>query len=336
MTSATALTSKLPQPKSGAPVDFSANGCAPSGGDDESIANASILDTVQFAKFQPSKQFSQVNASILGAVATASYSKSDHQKMFLNKQSAVKDFEFLDSADNQALGIPVPDTDTQVSLVQTKNALLVAARGTTPPWESENSNDQEWGDFESDFVAVPVPNYDGSGKIHKGFKDAADGIWDQLKPHLQSAIATHKAIHFSGHSLGAAVALLLADRMAIELHQLPATVTRYGGPDVGWEDQKTHLETIGLASRTYNLENCTDPVPGLLPQGVEAGHDVYFDRHGICDIDEHDHSWDKTVGAAQDVYHGHPDPTHRHHPEAYMKAISLPENISTFKRLENM
>lgn len=297
-----------------------------------SAEHAKVLDGINFNKFSPSKHFTQDNADILGRLASGSYCDPEDQAAHL--PSSVR-FTFLDSKNNASLGIPVADSGTQVTLIETKKALMVAARGTTPPWSQENSDDSEWKDFETDMVAVPVTNYDHSGKVHKGFKDGADGIWDQLKPHLQSAIAAHKAIHIAGHSLGGAIALLLADRMVFETGELPQSVIRLGGPDTGWKEQAKHLEDVGIAQRCYDFKNCTDPVPNILKGSVEAGKEIYFNRNGEADISGQSHALDKTLGAGQDVYHGHPDPTHRHHCLAYNALISDAKNSAVLHQVEN-
>ncbi|MBN9414918.1 hypothetical protein ABS71_03190 [bacterium SCN 62-11] len=297
-----------------------------------SADHAAVLDGIDFNKFKPTKHFTQDNADILGRLASGSYSDPADQQAHL---PAGTKFTFLDSKNNASLGIPAPDSGTQVTLIETKKALLVAARGTSPPWSGENSDDSEWKDFETDMVAVPVTNYDGSGKVHKGFKDGADGIWDQLKPHLETALKTHKAIHMSGHSLGGAIALLLADRMVFETGAIPDSVIRMGAPDTGWKEQAKHLEEVGIAGRTYNFKNCTDPVPGILKGSVEAGKEIYFNRHGLADISGGDHKLDKTLGAGGDVFHGHPDPTHRHACLGYNVLISSRDNTAVLKQVEN-
>ena len=260
-----------------------------------SAEHAAVLDGIDFNKFKPAKHFSQDNADILGRLASGSYSDPEDQQAHF--PASVK-FTFLDSKNNASLGIPVADSGTQVTLIETKKALLVAARGTSPPWSGENSDDSEWKDFETDMVAVPGTNYDHTGKVHKGFKDGADGIWDQLKPHLQSALKTHKAIHMSGHSLGGAIALLLADRMVFETGAIPESVIRLGAPDTGWAEQARHLEDVGIAQRCYDFKNCTDPVPGILKGSVEAGKEIYFNRHGIADIRAATTSWTRPLGPA--------------------------------------
>ena len=48
---------------------------------------------------------------------------------FFKNQAAVKKFEFLDSKNNAARGVCAPDTGTQVSLIETDDALIVASGG---------------------------------------------------------------------------------------------------------------------------------------------------------------------------------------------------------------
>lgn len=297
-----------------------------------SAEHAKVLDGIDFNKFKPSKHFCQDNADILARLASGSYCDPADQQAHL--PSSVR-FTFLDSKNNESLGIPVADSGTQVTLIETPKALMVAARGTTPPWNQENSDGSEWKDFETDMVAVPVDNYDGSGKVHKGFKDGADGIWHQLAPHLEAARQAHKTIHMSGHSLGGAIALLLADRMVFETGAIPHTVVRMGAPDTGWKEQAKHLEGVGIAARTYNFKNCTDPVPGILKGSVEAGKEIYFDRHGLADISGQDHKMDKALGAGGDVFQGKPDPTHRHACLAYNALIPRADNTAVLRQVEN-
>ena len=300
-----------------------------------SAENAKVLDEVDFADFRPGRTYDQKNATLLATLSCASYSYPEDQWEHLSMQPAVHSFAFLDSKNNADLGIPAPDSGTQVSLVQLKGALLVAARGSSPPWSDENSDESNWADFQNDMVAVPVNNYDGSGKVHKGFKDAADGIWDQLKPQLQAALAAHLSIHMGGHSLGGAVALMLADRMEHELHAVPQTIVRVGAPDIGWKEEKAHLESVGVAQRCYDYKNCTDPCPNILSGSVEAGREIYLDRNGVADISGSSHKKDKALGAAQDSAAGHPDPTYRHHIRGYLAPMGDAANHPILKPLEH-
>src|SRR5205085_2978606 len=104
------------------------------------------------------------------------YSTPEDQKEHIEKQGAVKNFQTLSDT----------DSGTNLSVVETDNAVLIAARGTSPPWIANLGQENEWSwkDLGADLDAGPVPNYDGRATVHDGFRDQADGIWPKLQPAL--------------------------------------------------------------------------------------------------------------------------------------------------------
>lgn len=81
------------------------------------------------------------------------------------------------------------------------NVVIVAFRGTQP---------DEWRDMLTDVKIRLVPWH--AGKVHRGFKEAFDGIWPTLEPKLLQHRSVGRTVWFCGHSLGAALAVLAADR----------------------------------------------------------------------------------------------------------------------------
>lgn len=303
----------------------------------DSPTTAKALDQVDLGSFQPDKVFTRNNAACLAALATVSYSTPEDQAAHLKQQSAVKSFHVLSSANNAKLGIASPDKGANVTVVETDGALFVAARGTAPPWLGNHGQENEWSwkDLAADLNTIPVKNYDGSALVHQGFKDQADSIWAQLKPLLQSALASHKAIHMTGHSLGAAVAMQLADRLHHETGVLPQSLLRMGGPDVGWKDEKRHLDQIGLSDRTVNIHNSGDPIPLALPGGETAGHELYFDRRGRADIGGGRHLIDRARVQLDDFLSGHGAiPLYRHFPQFYNYGLAEERNARVLAQLE--
>lgn len=303
----------------------------------DSPTTAKALDQVDLGSFQPEKVFTRNNAACLAALATVSYSTPQDQADHLRRQDAVKSFHILSSANNAALGINAADRGANVTVVETDGALFVAARGTAPPWLGNHGQENEWSwkDLAADLNTIPVKNYDGSAMVHEGFKDQADSIWAQLKPLLQTALASHKAIHMTGHSLGAAVAMQLADRMHHETGVLPQSLLRMGGPDIGWKDEKKHLDEIGLSDRTVNILNSGDPVPLALPGGQAAGHELYFDRNGRADISGGSHVIDRARGQLNDFLSGHGAiPLYRHFPQFYNQGLADDRNAKVLAQLE--
>ena len=106
--------------------------------------------------------------------------------------------------------------DTQAYIASTPGAVIVTFRGTEP---------DRLGDAFDDALAVLAPWTHGA--VHAGFRAALDRVWTPLAAKL-TPLAASRTVWFGGHSLGAAVATLAADRF-------PATagVCTLGSPRVG-------------------------------------------------------------------------------------------------------
>ena len=266
--------------------------------------------------FQHDRRFSRNNALVMATLCALSYYAPEDQLEWAQQQPSVRGLHYLDC----------PQTGTQVSLVETDQALLVAPRGTPLTLDRKKDVALQWQDLANDLNAWPVQNYDGSGRVLSGFKRAADGIWTQLKPYLEQARASHKAIHFSGHSLGAAVATHLADRMHHEMNALPDSLTTLGAPDVGWSKEQRHLQEIGLEERTLRFVNNIDPVPVAVPLGQPLGTTVYFDRRGQAQQGEQGHGRDRLLGLAHSLSKLQLDPLQDHYPLEYRRLIGRASN----------
>ena len=106
--------------------------------------------------------------------------------------------------------------DTQAYVASRPGAVMVTFRGTEP--------DRLVDAFDDARVAL-VPWTHGA--VHDGFRHALERVWTPLMAKL-APLAGSRTVWFSGHSLGAAVATLAADRF-------PATagVCTLGSPRVG-------------------------------------------------------------------------------------------------------
>ena len=269
---------------------------------------------------------------IAAALSLLSYAHPRTQREKLEKIEGFQDFAFLDSRLNASLGHQAPDTGTQVSVVSTREALWVAARGTPLERSREPETDLQWQDLRNDLSAWPTSNYAGTALVASGFKRAADGIWEQLMPHLAQAMAEHKAIHLTGHSLGAAVATHLGERMHHELNSLPDTLTTLGSPDVGWRGQQQHLRQLGLEGRTVRFVNHIDPVPGSVPLGKPLGTTVYINSQGLLETGAR-HFSDRLKGVGQALLQLNLNPLQDHYPMRYYEAIKDPRNAQALEQL---
>ena len=136
---------------------------------------------------------------------------------------------------------------TDLYLAWQDEFVVVAFRGTEP---------DEWADMltNSRFALVPWQ----TGKVHCGFKQAIDVVWPRLQEELDSLSASRR-VWFCGHSLGAALATLAADR-----HSSPQGVCTFGCPRVG---DRTFARAFSqrLAGRTLRYVNHYDVVTHVPP-----------------------------------------------------------------------
>lgn len=288
---------------------------------------------LDFGIFQTNKRFCRENALVMSTMCSLSYHSPKDQREWATQQPSVRQLHLLDSSDNVVLGCQAEDTGTQLTVVETEKALLVAARGTPLTLSREPGVALQWEDLKNDLNALPVENYDGSARVHGGFKRAADGIWEQLKPLLSQAMAANKVIHFTGHSLGAVIATHLADRMHQEFKSVPESLTTLGSPDPGWSGEKQHLREIGLDQRTLRFVNNIDPVPGVIPFGDSIGKTVYLDSRGRAQVGEGSHFGDRWRGVGKALLHARFNPLQGHFPSEYRAAIALPENAEILNSL---
>jgi triacylglycerol lipase len=110
----------------------------------------------------------------------------------------------------------VESGDTQAYVASMPGAVIVTFRGTEPDRLRDVFDDAR-------FLLVPSAH----GAVHLGFRDALDRVWTAITARLAS-LTTSRRVWFCGHSLGAALATLAADRF-------PATagVCTLGSPRVG-------------------------------------------------------------------------------------------------------
>jgi triacylglycerol lipase len=146
----------------------------------------------------------------------------------------------------------ITERNTDCYVVSRPDWVAVAFRGT----ESD-----EWPDILTDARFVQVPWE--TGKVHAGFAAAISDIWPALSDALKIA-AVGRTVWFCGHSLGAALATLAADRFAGT-----RGVCTFGSPRVG-DSEFARSFTDRFAGRSLRYVNDHDivthvPPPVLLP-----------------------------------------------------------------------
>jgi len=140
-----------------------------------------------------------------------------------------------------------------------KKLAVVAFRGTDKDDPTDLLDD----------VDAPLVGWQGTSKVFDGWKDALGEVQAGLLPAIQPI--NYKLL-MTGHSLGAAMATLLASL------KTPAALYTIGSPRVG---DAAFVASLGGVT-SYRYVDCCDAVTELPPAELGYGHlgdSLYVDRH---------------------------------------------------------
>ena len=134
--------------------------------------------------------------------------------------------------------------------------VLIAVRGT---------NEQPW-DLLTDIDAKQVSFEEGVGQAHQGFYGAAKVVYDFATTYLDKFYSGQKLI-ITGHSLGGAIALLLAEMLRRrEGFTYDILLYTYGAPRAA---DQTFVE--GASALTHHrIVNNNDPIPSAPGTGMDT------------------------------------------------------------------
>ena len=107
----------------------------------------------------------------------------------------------------------------------------------------------------TDAVVRLVEREEYVGRVHRGFSSALRRTWDQVEQVLE--LADDKPLFLTGHSMGGALAVLTACRLA-KMGRPPVATYTFGAPRVGDRSFCT-----GYKLPTYRVVNRLDLVPEL-------------------------------------------------------------------------
>lgn len=106
---------------------------------------------------------------------------------------------------------------------------------------------------------------------HQGFVDAAAAVWDEVGDVVGKSIAEQRALFITGHSLGAAIALVTADRARKERKLDHVEIYVFGSPRVWQADfAKSFIDAFGAT--TYRLVYGQDVVATVPPTALGFQH----------------------------------------------------------------
>jgi triacylglycerol lipase len=162
---------------------------------------------------------------------------------------------------------------TQCYVANNDDFLILVFRGTEIRRREDRSDFSNIiADLEID-AAIALVESEQGGKVHRGFKEALDEVWERLLDYLRSKENARRTAWFTGHSLGAALATLAARRY----DQVRGLYT-FGSPRVG--DLAFKKDFLVPTYRFVNHDDIVTRVPPpLLYQHLGALK--YIDGEGL-------------------------------------------------------
>ncbi len=142
-------------------------------------------------------------------------------------------------------------------------------------------------DWLADFDAIPATYLPvtGFGQVHAGFQNVYELVRDNIAANLAGATAGCDQILVTGHSLGAALAVLAAPDIfrAMPPNTIEPRVVTFAGPRVGLSGFATAFNAA--IESCFRVVNFLDIVPLVPPSPyVDVGTEIMVDSRGPIDI----------------------------------------------------
>ncbi len=203
--------------------------------------------------------FSLINAWWLAEASTLVYADEAYVKQQF-KAAGLRRLKFFSKL------------STQCFIASNDQFAIVAFRGSEG-WNLNEPFDprRALADWTTDFD-IRLSDWFRGGKVHRGFKDALEEVWADIFPYMKKLQDRGCKIWVTGHSLGAALATLAADRF-----QDVQGLYTFGSPRVG---DREFQENFRL--RAYRVVNGDDIVSRVPPAGIyrHIGELKIIDRQG--------------------------------------------------------
>lgn len=147
------------------------------------------------------------------------------------------------------------ETESQAFITHNDKVVLISVRGTA-----------SGADGLRDMDARQVPYAEGEGQAHRGFYNAFLAVKPFVERYLDAFYTGEQTVIVCGHSLGGAIALLLAEWLRREWSYGDTLLYTFGSPRAG--DQG--FVTGASALTHHRLVNHNDPVPSLPTTWMDA------------------------------------------------------------------
>jgi hypothetical protein len=150
--------------------------------------------------------------------------------------------------------------------------IVLAFRGTLAPFvRDDHDSGQVALDWINNVEFLSSDNRIYPGRVHRGFADSVDGLWDRIEAAIRALIRPGgpNALFVTGHSKGGALATLASWRaLGIAGLDPPIRVTTIAAARAGNEDFRTAYMAHG-GIRCHRYEVAFDVVP-YVPTGGDA------------------------------------------------------------------
>ena len=150
-----------------------------------------------------------------------------------------------------------------------KDDIVIACRGTQPT---------EFNDISADLKAFPVVA-ETISRVHRGFKAEVDELWPMVCEDVSRTVNVKKKLWICGHSLGAAMATIMANRCECDSSlNNPEELYTYGSPRVGW---RTYVKSFGTVHHRWkNNNDIVTTVPPKFMGYKHCGELHYLNAYG--------------------------------------------------------
>ena len=154
--------------------------------------------------------------------------------------------------------------ESQIYILNNGSELVIVCRGTEPT---------EFKDIQADLQLKMTSALIGNGKVHEGFQKSVFNIWQTLSKRLR--YNKTKTLYCTGHSLGAAMATIIAYYLQNDPDMpTPKAIFSYGSPKVG---NSIYIDEIKVEH--YRFVNNADIVTRLPTWPYSHCGIIYYMNH---------------------------------------------------------
>lgn len=199
--------------------------------------------------------------------------------------------------------------NAQAYRFQTKDDIIIVCRGT----EGNKA------DILADLRAWPTKT--AEGRVHQGFKEETDDLWENIVEDLVRASNREKNIYLLGHSMGGAMATIMSKR-CVNCDELPNPVElhTFGSPRVAWRKYINTITTMHY--RWVNNNDIICRLPTSLSGYKHHGYEFYINHKGkIRTLDGFPRFVDGLKGFISSLLKGRVDIFTDHLMDEYIKNI---------------